>query len=42
MTQRISNTAFQNAKSFHTIFKFFYLNIRILKVVALGHGGTRK
>lgn len=22
-------------------FKFFYLNIRILKIVAGGHGGTR-
>ncbi|MCT4581754.1 MAG: hypothetical protein N4A35_10080 [Flavobacteriales bacterium] len=24
------------------LFKFFYLNIKILIVVAAGHGGTRK
>ncbi|MDP5027344.1 MAG: hypothetical protein NWQ14_03900 [Flavobacterium sp.] len=43
MTQRISNA--QRSKMQNPIiqlFKFFYLNIRILKIVAGGHGGTRK
>ena len=26
---------------FIQFFKFFYLNIKILSVVAMGHGGTR-
>ncbi len=43
MTQRISNA--QRSKMQNPLlqfFKFFYLNVRIIKVVALGHGGTRK
>ncbi|MFN7045612.1 MAG: hypothetical protein ACK4M1_10485 [Flavobacterium sp.] len=43
MTQRISNA--QRSKMQNPLiqfFKFFYLNIRILKIVAGGHGGTRK
>ncbi|MFC4739604.1 hypothetical protein [Flavobacterium ponti] len=42
MTQRISKS--QHAKMQNPIiqfFKFFYLNFRILKIVAGGHGGTR-
>lgn len=40
--QRISKS--QKAKMqnpFLQFFKFLYLNIRILKIVAMGHGGTR-
>lgn len=40
--QRISNS--QKRKMHNPIlqfFKFIYLNIRILKIVAGGHGGTR-
>ena len=43
MTQRISNA--QRSKMQNPclqFFFFFYLNIRILKIVAGGHGGTRK
>lgn len=43
MTQRISKL--QYLKMHNLIiqfFKFFYLNIRILKIVAGGHGGTRQ
>ena len=43
MTQRISNA--QRSKMQNPLiqlFKVFYLNIRILKIVAGGHGGTRK
>ena len=43
MTQRISKKQRSNMQ--HPIiqfFKFIYLNIRILKIVAGGHGGTRK
>ena len=43
MTERISKS--QRAKMenpFLQFFKFIYLNIRILKIVAGGHGGTRK
>lgn len=42
MTQRISKS--QHSKMQNPIlqfFKFFYLNIRILNIVASGHGGTR-
>ena len=42
MTQRISKS--EQSKMQNPIiqfFKFFYLNIRILKIVARGHGGTR-
>jgi hypothetical protein len=42
MTQRISNS--QKRKMQNPViqfFKFIYLNIRILKIVAGGHGGTR-
>lgn len=42
MTQRISKS--QRAKMENPIrqfFKFIYLNVRILKIVAGGHGGTR-
>jgi hypothetical protein len=42
MTQRISKS--QHAKMqnpFLQFFKYIYLNIRILKIVANGHGGTR-
>jgi hypothetical protein len=42
MTQRIS--AAQRSKMQNPIiqfFKFLYLNIKILKIVAGGHGGTR-
>ena len=42
MTQRISKS--QRSKMQNPIlqfFKFIYLNIRILKIVAGGHGGTR-
>lgn len=42
MTQRISKA--QKRKMQNPIlqfFKFIYLNIRILKIVAGGHGGTR-
>jgi hypothetical protein len=43
MTQRISDS--QKAKMqnpFLQFFKFIYLNVRIIKIVASGHGGTRK
>jgi hypothetical protein len=42
MTERISKS--QHAKMqnpFLQFFKFIYLNIRILSIVASGHGGTR-
>ncbi|WP_338377863.1 hypothetical protein [uncultured Flavobacterium sp.] len=42
MTQRISKS--QRSKMRNPIlqfFKFFYLNFRIIKIVAGGHGGTR-
>ena len=43
MTQRISNAQRSKMQNpFIQFFKFFYLNIRIISVVALGHGGTRK
>ena len=43
MGQRISNAQRSKMQNpFLQFFKFFYLNIRILKIVAGGHGGTRK
>ncbi|WP_262887682.1 hypothetical protein [Flavobacterium jejuense] len=43
MTQRISKSQRSNMQNlFIQFFKFIYLNIRILKIVAGGHGGTRK
>lgn len=42
MTQRISKSQRSKMQNlFLQFFKFFYLNIRILKIVAGGHGGTR-
>ncbi|WP_262918743.1 hypothetical protein [Flavobacterium fragile] len=42
MTQRISNSQKRKMQNLLIqLFKFFYLNIRILKIVAGGHGGTR-
>ncbi|WP_262918607.1 hypothetical protein [Flavobacterium luminosum] len=42
MTQRISNSQKRKMQNLIIqLFKFFYLNIRILKIVAGGHGGTR-
>ena len=43
MTQRISDA--QRSKMQNPLlqfFKFLYLNVRILKIVAGGHGGTRR
>ena len=41
--QRISISQKRKMQNpFIQFFKFFYLNIRILKIVAGGHGGTRK
>jgi hypothetical protein len=43
MTQRISKSQRSKMQNpFLQFFKFIYLNIRILKIVAGGHGGTRK
>ncbi|WP_264559400.1 hypothetical protein [Flavobacterium sp. N2270] len=43
MAQRISNAQRSKMQNpFLQFFKFFYLNIRIMKIVAGGHGGTRK
>lgn len=43
MTQRISNAQRSKMQNpFLQFFKFIYLNIRILKIVASGHGGTRQ
>ncbi len=43
MTQRISNAQRSKMQNpFLQFFKFIYLNIRIMKIVAGGHGGTRK
>ncbi|CAN1554040.1 hypothetical protein MCEGE10_02301 [Flavobacteriaceae bacterium] len=43
MTQRISKSQhFKMQNPFQQFFKFLYLNIKILKIVAGGHGGTRK
>jgi hypothetical protein len=42
MAQRISKA--QHAKMqnpFLQLFRYFYLSIKIMLVVALGHGGTR-
>lgn len=42
MTQRISKAQKRKMQNpFLQFFKFIYLNIRILKIVAGGHGGTR-
>jgi len=42
MTQRISKSQKRKMQNpFIQFFKFIYLNIRILKIVAGGHGGTR-
>ncbi|WP_445457277.1 hypothetical protein [Flavobacterium sp. HNIBRBA15423] len=42
MTQRISKSQRSRMQNpFLQFFKFIYLNIRILKIVAGGHGGTR-
>ncbi|WP_262891095.1 hypothetical protein [Flavobacterium muglaense] len=42
MTQRISKSQHSKMQNiFIQFFKFFYLNIRILKIVAGGHGSTR-
>jgi hypothetical protein len=41
-TQRISAAQKRKMQNpFLQFFKFLYLNIRILKIVAGGHGGTR-
>jgi len=43
MTKRISNAQRSKMQNpFLQFFKFIYLNIRILKIVAGGHGGTRQ
>ena len=40
--QRISESQKRKMQNpFLQLIKFFYLNIRILKIVAGGHGGTR-
>lgn len=42
MAQRISKAQRSKMQNlFIQFFKFIYLNIRILKIVAGGHGGTR-
>ena len=42
MAQRISNSQRSKMQNpFLQFFKFIYLNIRIIKIVAGGHGGTR-
>ncbi|MEQ9378945.1 MAG: hypothetical protein RIG68_27400 [Imperialibacter sp.] len=43
MTRRITKsekTRMQNP--FIQFFKYLWLNIKIIRIVALGHGGTRK
>jgi len=43
MTHRITKSQrFKMHNLIIQLFKFFYLNIRILKIVAGGHGGTRQ
>lgn len=42
MTQRISKAQHSRMQNpFLQFFKFLYLNVKILKIVAGGHGGTR-
>jgi len=42
MAQRISKAQHSKMQNlFIQFFKFLYLNVRILKIVAGGHGGTR-
>jgi hypothetical protein len=42
MTQRISKSQHFNMQNpFIQFFKYFYLSIKILIIVAGGHGGTR-
>lgn len=42
MTQRISKSQrFKMKNPFIQFFKYLYLSVKILKIVAGGHGGTR-
>lgn len=42
MTQKISKSEHAKMQNpFIQIFKYFFLSLKILKIVAGGHGGTR-
>jgi hypothetical protein len=42
MTKQITKSQHRYMRNvFIQFFKFFYLNVRIMRIVAGGHGGTR-